>query len=149
MIKINKAGGYLIGLIVTLIIYFMGQLFYFINTEKTAGKICEIRQSRTSGRYPGRYEFFYVCFITKNNIEVKAKAGSNFKYDYGDAVTVIYKKGNPGKLRINGFSALWLMHCWPYVILFGFIMAAITATYYGTKYVVITRRPFSIKLKNS
>jgi hypothetical protein len=34
MIKINKAGGYLIGLLLTLTIYFIGQLLSFVNSEK-------------------------------------------------------------------------------------------------------------------
>jgi len=38
MIKINKTGGYLIVPVLTVIIYFIGQLFFFINTEKAAGK---------------------------------------------------------------------------------------------------------------
>ena len=149
MIKINKTVGYLLGLLLTLIIYFIGQLLFFINTEKVTGKICEIRQSVRAGRYGGRYEFFYVCFTTKENIQIKANAGSNFKYDYGDTVTLFYKKGNPSKIRINEFSAFWLMHIWPFVILFGVILAGVTATWYGTKYVVISRNPYSIKLRNS
>ena len=149
MVKINKAVGYLLGLLLTLIIYFIGQLLFFINAEKVTGKICEIRQLVRAGRYGGRYEFFYVCFTTKENMPNKANAGSNFKYDYGDTVTLFYKTGNPSKVRINEFSALWLMHIWPYVILFGVIMAAVTATWYGTKYAVISRNPCSIKLRNS
>ena len=149
MIKINKAGGYLIGVLLALTIYFMGQLFFFVNTEKAIAKICDIREFRTSGRYPGTYDLFYVCFVTKDNLEIKAAAGSNFKLAYGEQVTVRYKKGNPAKIRINEFSALWLMHCWPYVILLGFIMAAVTAAWYGTKYVIIYRNPYSIKLENS
>ena len=111
MIKINKAGRYLIGLLLTLIIYLVGQLFFFINTEKTEGKICKIIESRTSRRYGGRYEFFYVCFSTKDDKEVMANGGSNFKYDYGDIVTLFYKKDNPKNIRLKEFSALWLMHC--------------------------------------
>ena len=149
MIKINKAVGYLLGLLLTLVIYFLGQLLFFINTEKVNGKICEIRQSVRSGRYGGRYDFFYVCFTTKENIQVKVNAGSNFKYDYGEIVPLIYKKGNPSKIRINEFSALWLMHCWPYVIVFAIIMAFVTGIWYETKYVVIYRNPYSIKLRDS
>jgi hypothetical protein len=149
MIKISKAGGYLIGSLLTLVIYFMGQLIFFINTEKADGTICDIRESRNSGIYIPRDEFFYVCFTTSDNVAIKAKAGSNFKYDTGDNVILRYKRNNPSRIRISEFSALWLMHCWPYIILWGFVMAAVTATWYQTKYVVISRNPFSIKLQNS
>ncbi|MEP7372867.1 MAG: hypothetical protein ABI675_05715 [Chitinophagaceae bacterium] len=146
MIKINKAGGYLLGLLSTLIIYFIGQLLFFVNTEKVNGEICEIRQSV---RGKGRYAFFYVCFTTKENIQVKANAGSNFKYDFGEIVPLIYKTGNPSKIRINEFSALWLMHCWPYIIIFAVIMAFVTGIWYETKYVVIYRNPYNIRLQDS
>lgn len=150
MIKISKPYGYLIGLLLTLLIYFIGQLFFFINTEKTTGKICEIRGVSRGARYSGRYEFFYVCFTTKDNIEVKAGVGSNFKYDYGDLVGIIYKRNKPTKARVNEFSALWLMHSFSYVILWGLIMAFITGIYYGTTHVVISLKPrFTIKLINT
>ena len=52
------------------------------------------------------------------------------------------------KAGVDEFSALWLMHSWPYVILSGFIMAAVRAARYGTKYLFIYRILYSIKLKN-
>jgi hypothetical protein len=149
MIKINKAGGYLIGLLLALTIYFIGQLLFFVNSEKAVAKICDIQEIRTPGRIVTSYDLFYVCFVTKDNLEIKANAGSNFRYVYGEQVTLRYRKANPTKIRIDEFSAMWLIHCWPYVIVLGFIMAAVTAAWYGTKYVVIYRNPFGIKLENA
>jgi hypothetical protein len=147
MIKISKPYGYLIGLLLTLLIYFIGQLFFFINTEKTEGRICETRMSGGSMRYPGRSEIFYVCFTTKNNVQVKAKGGSNFEYAIGEQVELYYKKSNPRHIRFNNFSALWLVPAWPYVILWGIIMAFVTGLYYKTRYVIISVKPrFNIRL---
>ena len=143
MIKISKPYGYLIGVLLTFFIYFISQLFFFINTEKAEGEICNVRSSR-------RYDYFYVCFTTKDNREIKMYAGTNFKYEHCDLVGVIYKRNNPTKARLNQFSALWLMPCWPYIILWGLIMAFITGIYYGSRYVIISRKPhFSIKLSGS
>jgi len=122
MIKINIAGGYLIGLLLTLTFNFIGQLFFFVNTELAIAKICDISEPRTSGRYRGSHDLFYACFEQKAIFEIKA--------------------------GVDEFSALWLMHSWPYVILSGFIMAAVRAARYGTKYLFIYRILYSIKLKN-
>ncbi|MGZ8552939.1 MAG: hypothetical protein ACXWV8_06005 [Chitinophagaceae bacterium] len=150
MIKISKPYGYLSGVFLTLIIYFIGQLLFFINTEKTTGDICETRMSGGSVRYPGRSEIFYVCFTTNDNAQVKAKGGSNFEYAVGQQVGMYYKKNNPRHIRFNNFSALWLVPAWPYFILWGIIMAFVTGLYYKTRYVVIFRKPrFSIKLVNA
>ncbi len=150
MIKISKPYGYLTGLLLTLIIYFIGQLFFFINAEKATGNICQIRTSRGSLRYRGTSEIFYVCFTTKDNLQVKARGGSNFEYVDGEQVELYYKKNNPGHIRFNDFSALWLVPGWPYFILWGIIMAFVTGLYYKTRYVVISRKPhFSIKLINA
>jgi hypothetical protein len=123
MIKISKPAAYLIGLLLTLIIYFIGQLFFFINTEKTTGNICEIKMSGRSLRYSGSTEIFYVCYITKDSLQVKAKGGSNFEFAFGEQAEFYYKKNNPSQIRFNDFSALWLVPAWPYFILWGILMA--------------------------
>lgn len=149
MIKINKAYGYLIGTLFTLFVCIIGQLFFFINTEKTTGFICDIKERGGSRRYYSTYDLFYVCFATKDNISVKAEIGSNFKFKRGEPVVIIYKKNNPSNARVNQFSPLWLVHSWPYIILWGLVMALITGLFYGTRWIAISWNPrFRVQLKN-
>jgi Protein of unknown function (DUF3592) len=142
VIKINKLYGYLIGLVLTLIIYFIGQLIFFINTDSVQGQICDITTKTSGSRYRGRVEIYYACFTTNENINVKFRVGSNLQYDYGDTVKVIYKKNNPHTARLSGFTELWAMPVLYYLIPFALIMAAVKAIYYGNRYVVINKKPF-------
>jgi hypothetical protein len=148
VIKINKALGYLVGLILVFVIYLIGQFFFLINTVSATGQICDITSKSGSLRRPGRVEFFYACFTTKENTTVKIRAGSNLGYEFGDTITLIYKKNNPYQARINNFYELWVEPCFFYLLPFALIMAIITAAYYESKYVVISRNPFKIWIES-
>ncbi|HEY6505903.1 MAG TPA: DUF3592 domain-containing protein [Chitinophagaceae bacterium] len=144
MIKINKAIGYLAGLILVFLIYLVGQLFFFFNTARVSGHICDITSKSGSFRHPGRVEIFYACFTTKENKNITFRAGSNLDYGLDDTVQVLYKKNNPHRARIDHFSELWVVPAFIYIIPFALVMGIVTAIYAGRRYVIINKKPFKI-----
>jgi hypothetical protein len=141
MIKINKPVGFLLGFLFTLFTYFVSQLFFFIGTEKVKGVIY---YSEVSPRR-GRYERFYMTFNTTKGETVITKAGTNYDFNSGDSVNIRYKKNDPRRARMTDFSTMWLKNVYYYVILWGLIMAALMGAYAGSKYIIITKKPFSVK----
>jgi hypothetical protein len=139
VIRINKPYGYLIGLGLTLLIYFISQLAFFINTSTVKGYICDITTTRK------RIEIYYACFDAGANEVIKFRAGSNLDYGYEEKVAVIYKKNNPHNARINSFTELWIFPgLYSFFIPFVLIMAGITGLFYGRTFIIINKKPFRI-----
>jgi len=148
-IAISKPAGYLAGLLLTLLIYFIGQGIFFFNAQKTKASICDTYERRgVSSRYPGRMTVFYICFITKDGKEVKVRAGTNLSYNVEDSVDIYYKKNHPSIARVKSFKTLWLVPSLYYLIPFALIFAFITGIYAGTSYVMLSLRPFKIWLSS-
>lgn len=149
MIKITKGYAYLLGWLISFLIYLIGQAFFFINTVKAKGFICDVSTRRSSGtRYGGRVYIFYGCFVTPTGEEIKVKLGSNLSYEMGDSIGIIYKKHHPSVARADSFKSLWLVPGLYYLIPWAIIMALLTGAYYGTKYIVIAKKPWKVWLSN-
>jgi hypothetical protein len=147
MIRINKGTGYLLGIFLTFLIYLIGQAIFFIHTKKASGTICDTTGG-SIGMVRERTSFFYACFTSYDGYDVKISAGSNLGLHIDDSITIIYKINNPLHARLNTFKTLWLIPMIIYVIPFAFIMALITGAYYGTKYIIISRKPWKIYFSN-
>ena len=70
-IKIGKAKAYFLGLALSLLIYFIGQGIFFVNTGKAKGEIC-VAQYEKVGKY-GEERIYYVCFMTKSWDNIKQR----------------------------------------------------------------------------
>jgi len=145
-IKIGKAKAYFLGLALSLLIYFIGQGIFFINTAKAKGEICDAQYEKF-GKY-GEERIYYVCFMTKSWDNIKTKAGSNLHYYPNDPVTLFYKRNNPYNIRLNNFTSLWAVPALPYAIPFVIIMALISGFYYDSKYMVISKKPLKLSFGN-
>lgn len=145
MIRVNKKNSYISGTLLVMVMYFTGQLIFFINTEKKDGYVCDIKG------YTGRYgaEVFYLCFTTSKGEAVKKRIGSNLKYKAGESVPVIYKTNHPRMARLNDFRSLWVIPSLYYLVPLGFIMAFITGIFYGHRYISISIKPFKVWLSKS
>lgn len=146
VIKIGKAKAYLLGLLLSFLIYFIGQGIFFINTAKAKGEICDAQYERF-GKY-GEERIYYVCFNTSNWDNIKTKAGSNLHYYPNDPVNLYYKINNPYHIRLNNFTSLWAVPALPYAIPFVILMALISGFYYDSKYMVISKKPVKVEFSN-
>jgi hypothetical protein len=149
MIRVNKGYGYLFGLLLSFIIYLVGQGIFFINTIRSGAVICDVSTRRGGSiRYGGTMYMYYACFITKDGQAMKIRIGSNLPYEPEDSVGVIYKRNNPSNARVDSFKSAWLVPGLYYLVPWAIIMALVTGIYAGTKYVVISWKPFKIWLSN-
>ncbi|MBC7946375.1 MAG: hypothetical protein H7Y42_00735 [Chitinophagaceae bacterium] len=141
LFKINQGGGYLAGLLITIQIFLLGQLFFAIGTSSAVGRICDITEKTSVGRYRGRVEIYFACFTTTDGSQIRLRVGSNLGYELEDKVSVIYKKNNPTKARLDRFSEFWLIPSFPYIIVLAIIMGLVKALYVKKKYLVIETKP--------
>jgi hypothetical protein len=147
MIRINKGAGYLVGIFLTFLIYLIGQLFFFINTKKADGIICDI--TVLNGEIRTSKPHYFVCFSTADGHSAKADIGvENYLLHIPDPVSIVYKTNDLSDARINTFKNLWMVPAIYYIIPLAVALALVTGIYYGTKYIIISRRPWKIYLSN-
>lgn len=146
MIRIKKGVAYLIGIFLTFLIYLTGQLFFFLNTKTATATICDI--SYGTGGDITRTAHYFACFVTADEQPVRADVGPIISFNYQDTVGIVYKVNDPAHTRLKTFKTLWLQPAIVYLWPFAFILAMITGIYYGTKYVIISRKPWKVYLSN-
>jgi hypothetical protein len=146
MIRIKKGPCYLIGIFLTFLIYLIGQLFFFINTRTSVATICDISYGTAEHRTNSAH--YFACFITSDGQQIKADVGPIISFSFQDTVGIVYKVNDPLHVRLKTFKTLWLQPAIFYLWPFAFILAMITGIYYGTKYVIVSRKPWKIYLSN-
>ena len=144
MIRLNRWEAYGLGIVLAGLIYLIAQGIFFAGTSKANGSICMIK--RGAARY--YYENFYVCFTASDKKTYRVKAGSNMQFDQDTPVKVIYKTNNPSIARIADTRALWVIPSFPYIIVWGIIMALLTGAFYGSRYMFISWKPFRLWMDN-
>ena len=139
-VKITRAPAYFISFLFVVLLYVIGQAIFFISARRTDARICDAVYTGARGDLQQR--IYYACFVTEKGEYVKAIAGSNH------IIPIIYRVNNPEKIRQLKFTSLWLLPSMIYFIPLGIVWAGLAGVYYRKKYIIISKKPWRIKLSN-
>lgn len=90
------------------------KLPYYIEGQKSEGRVVELRKTYARGRWNRNHEMFapVVSYHAKGRSHtLVGYAMSSSPYRVGDRVEVIYLASSPTSALINDFNQVWLVPC--------------------------------------